>query len=115
MLSRSAMFGSALVLLAACATQGESPAQAVRPTQPAAETATVLTLRAVPSGTRRSVRSLLAVADDPAAQARPRLLEVIVRTQTGTILSVVQPETPGLKPGDHVNILRATPTRIAAG
>ncbi len=83
--------------------------------QPASISAgTILSMRAVgPPGALEPLRAaLLAESSGNDDVSRP-LMEIIVRTDDGTTLSIVQTNEPGFRKGDRVIILRDDRTRLA--
>jgi hypothetical protein len=108
---RSASF-YALLLLAGCATQAKPPASKAQAPPPAGVPGTILAMRPVPMESPEPTRILLSSLGGQNAQADSAVYEFIVRTAGGTTMSIVQPLTNGLHPGEHVSILRGTETRI---
>ena len=95
-----------LLLLAGCVTHTEQPvpkAQTAPPgrlTPPAGLRGTILAMRPVPVETPVLLANL-AVRPRHAGQfgQGPHVFEFIVRTETGTTLSIVQPQTGNLQRG----------------
>jgi hypothetical protein len=107
-----------LLLLAGCATHTEQPvpkaqnAPPARLTAPAGMRGTILAMRPVPTETPVLSRILLSGLGTPGNSARDHVFEFIVRTETGTTISIVQPQTGNLRAGGHVSIVRGAETRI---
>jgi outer membrane lipoprotein SlyB len=131
---RSAIF-CALLLLSGCTTQSHPTAPKAQIAPPAGMPGIILAMRPVAAENPEPARILLsglgtlgdsggdslaggpghARGDAPRdAQADSRLFEFIVRTQDGTTIAIVQPETHNLHPGEHVSIVRGAETRIEA-
>jgi outer membrane lipoprotein SlyB len=124
MSSRPASF-CVVLLLAGCATHAEQSAQkapaapvaAVAPAvspQPAGVPGTILAMRPVPAEPRGPARLLLASFGGSDGFADGHNFEFIVRTASGTTISIVQPRTDGLHAGQRVSILGGAETRIEA-
>ncbi len=106
----------ALLMLAGCAMHTEQPTPTVQaaPTPPAGVSGTILAMRPVPTEAPGPTRILLSSLGGPGANSDAHVYEFIVRTQSGTTLSIVQPQTGDLRPGEHVSILSGAETRIDA-
>lgn len=104
----------ALLLLAGCATPAEPPVAKAQAAPPAAVRGTILAMRPVPAESAEPTRILLSSLGTQGAPAAGEIFEFIVRTESGTTISVVQPRTSGLHPGEGVSILRGAETRIDA-
>jgi len=102
----------ALLLLASCVTQSKPPASKAQAPPPAGVPGTILAMRPVPTDPLEPTRVLLSSLGGQNAQADSAVYEFIVRTESGTTMSIVQPLTNGLHPGEHVSILRGAETRI---
>lgn len=103
-----------VLLLAGCATHTEPPAPVAQraPTPPARASGIILAMRPVPPEGPGPARVVLAGLGRPAALSAEHVYEFIVRTGSGTTISIVQPQTNGLHTGAHVSILRGPETRI---
>lgn len=120
---RSASF-CALLLLAGCAAHTEQPVPKAQTAPPAGLPGTILAMRPVPAEAPEPARILLSSLGTRSAAAEDRhgddphgdnhIFEFIVRTESGTTISVVQPRANGLHPGERVSILRGVQTRIDA-
>jgi outer membrane lipoprotein SlyB len=117
---RSASFCT-LLLLAGCAAHTEQPAPKVQVAPPAGVPGTILAMRPVRAEAPEPARILLSGLGTgtwgaPAAGAAggDNIFEFIVRTESGTTISVVQPRANGLHPGERISILRGVQTRIDA-
>ena len=88
---RKAICGSGfgLLALASCALPGATPMAAITKNT---DRAIILTVRPVPAGT----------------------MEYVVRTADGATLAIVQPDTPGLRPGTSVIVIRGERATVAA-
>lgn len=102
----------ALLLLAGCATQTKSPVSNAQAPPPAGMPGTILAMRPVPAEPPEPTRVLLSSLGGQNAQADSAVYEFIIRTENGTTMSIVQPLTNGLHPGERVSILRGAETRI---
>lgn len=118
---RSALYAGLLVLvgMTSC-TQTNRPAVNVQapPSAVPVSTGTILSMREVtePNGSASWRTALLAAAASTSAMndsAAAQLVEFIVRADNGAILSVVQANNVGLRPGDRVVILHAGSTHLA--
>jgi hypothetical protein len=110
-----------LLLLAGCATHAEQPAPiaqaalvAPAPPPPAGVHGTILAMRPVPAEPRGPARILLSSLGGSDTFADGHIFEFIVRTENGTTISIVQPQTDGLHTGERVSILGGAETRIEA-
>jgi hypothetical protein len=104
----------ALLLLAGCATHPEPPVPKA-PTAPLTGLrGTILAMRPVPAETPDPARLLLSGLGTQGGSADSHAFEFIVRTEGGTTISIVQPQSSGLHPGERVSILRGAETRIDA-
>ena len=113
-----------LLLLAGCATHPEQPVptaqtpeQTVQKAQiapPAGVPGTILAMRPVPAVGPGPARTVLAGLGTQGTPADADIFEFIVRTESGTTISIVQPRTNGLHAGERVSILRGAETRIDA-
>lgn len=110
-----------LLLLGGCATHPEQPAAKADQTVPKAQIAppagvpgTILAMRPVPAGSSGAARILLAGLGTQGTAVDEHVFEFIVRTESGTTMSIVQPLTNGLRAGEHVSISRGAETRIDA-
>jgi hypothetical protein len=117
---RSASF-FALLLLAGCATHTEQPPPKVQIAPPVGVPGTILAMRPVMAEAPEPARILLSGlgtsirgASAEGAPVSNPIFEFIVRTESGTTISVVQPRTNGLHPGERISILRGVQTRIGA-
>jgi outer membrane lipoprotein SlyB len=102
------------LLLAGCATHAEQPAPQAQ-TGPAASSGVpgiILAMRPVRAEGPGPARVLLAGLGTPGTLSADDVYEFIVRTDSGTTISIVQPRTNGLRRGEHVRILRGAETRI---
>jgi hypothetical protein len=116
---RPAISCALLTLLACCAThteplvsKSEQPLPKAQATALAGMPGTILALRPVASATPGPARILLSSPGTPGVLADEHSFEFIVRTESGTTLSIVQPQTNGLHAGERVSILRGAETRI---
>lgn len=120
---RPAIF-CALLVLAGCAARTEPPpapkAQAAPVPKaqaapvPAGVPGVILAMRPVAPENPEPAHILLAGLGTPDAFAHGQVFEFIVRTDSGAMISIVQPRTGGLHAGEHVSILRGAETRIDA-
>jgi len=104
----------ALLLIAGCATRAEPPAPKAHAAPPAGVPGTILAMRPVPAETPEPARILLSGLGTEGTRPANDVFEFIIRTASGTTISVVQPRTNGLHPGERVSILRGAETRIDA-
>ena len=104
-----------LLLLTGCATHTEPSvpkAQAALP--PAGIPGVILAMRPVPAENPEPARILLSGLGTHDAIVDGHDYEFIVRTNTGTMISIVQPGAHDLHAGERVSILRGATTRIEA-
>jgi outer membrane lipoprotein SlyB len=100
-----------LLLLNGCVAPPQK-AQIVPPA--AASRGTIVAVRPVPVGAPEPARVLLSGLAGAGPSDGDHVYEFIVRTENGAMISVVQPESAVLLPGEHVSILRGAETRIDA-
>jgi outer membrane lipoprotein SlyB len=112
---RSGIF-CVLMMLAGCAMQAEQSAPKVQaaPTRPAGVAGTILAMRPVVPERPGPTRILLSSLGGTGENSDAHVFEFIVRTQSGTTLAIVQPQTGDLRPGERVSILSGTETHINA-
>jgi hypothetical protein len=120
---RSAIF-CAVLLLSGCTTQSHPAASKAPIAPPVGVSGVILAMRPVAAENPEPARILLSGlgfdADSGTAGALgdargdSRVFEFIVRTQDGTTIAIVQPETGSLHPGERVSILHGAETRIEA-
>jgi hypothetical protein len=119
---RSAIF-CAVLLLSGCTTQPHPGASKAQIAPAAGVPGIILAMRPVAAENPEPARILLSglgfSADSGAgspggAAGDSRVFEFIVRTQDGTTIAIVQPETGSLRPGERVSILHGAETRIEA-
>ncbi len=103
-----------LLLLAGCATHQEPAVPKAQAAPPAGLHGTILAMRPVPAEAPGPARVVLANLGTKGAVVAGQVFEFIVRTETGTTISIVQPQTNGLHPGERVSILQGAETRIDA-
>jgi hypothetical protein len=98
-----------VALLAGCAARPPAQPPLVRNAQtPSADpslSGTILAVHPVPAASLQQVETLLSGADPQSDAVAGDLSEFIVRTGDGTTISVVQPETADLHPGEQVRIV----------
>jgi hypothetical protein len=112
------------LLLAGCATHAEQSAPQAQQTPaavtqkalvtPAGMAGIVLAMRPVPAERPGPARVVLAGLGTPGSVSADHVYEFIVRTESGTTISIVQPRTNDLHTGEQVSILRGASTRIDA-
>ncbi|HUB47508.1 MAG TPA: hypothetical protein VMB73_21210 [Acetobacteraceae bacterium] len=93
-----------LVLLASCAAPPPAMQKAQTPPTDPGLSGTILAVHPVPAASVQQVETLLSGADPQSDAVAGDLSEFIVRTGDGTTISVVQPETADLHPGEQVRI-----------
>lgn len=81
-------------------------------------TGTILSMRTVTAGSKSESWRAVLLADAGTAgtvsdSGSSPVVEFIVRVDSGAILSIVQANEPGFRPGDRVIILRDSQTRLA--
>jgi hypothetical protein len=103
-----------LLLLAGCVTHTEQPVTRAQTAPSAGMRGIILAMRPVPAETPALARVLLSGLGTPGTSADDHVFEFIVRTDTGTTISIVQPRTSDLHAGERVSILRGAETRIDA-
>ncbi len=107
-----------LLLLAGCAMHPETPVEKAKITLPAAPLpkphGTILAMRPVPAEARDPARVVLAGLGTKGTIVEGQIFEFIVRTEYGTTISIVQPQSGGLHPGERVSIVQGAETRIDA-
>ncbi|MGA3399795.1 MAG: hypothetical protein ABSC95_11290 [Acetobacteraceae bacterium] len=104
----------ALLLLAGCATLPEPPVAKAQAAPPAGMHGTILAMRPVPAASPGPARLLLSSLGTQGAFVAGHVFEFIVRTEGGTMISIVQPDAIGLHPGERVSIVQGAETRIEA-
>jgi outer membrane lipoprotein SlyB len=102
------------LLLAGCAAHTEVPVPKAQAVPQTGSRGTILAMRPVPAETSGPARILLSSLAAQNAPVDEPSFEFIVRTESGTTISIVQPQTNGLHPGERVSILHGTETRIDA-
>jgi hypothetical protein len=108
---RSAIFLAGLIALAGCASP--KPAEVVAQPAPANGSATILSMRTVqrnPAAT--PIRTVLLAESVGSNDTGEALVEFIVRTDDGAVLSIVQTNESGFRNGDRVVIVRDTRTHL---
>jgi hypothetical protein len=112
MLSRTR--GFCILLLAGCAAQQPPPTHTAQaPPSTPDLSGTILAVHPVPIASVRQVQSLLSGAAPQDDVVGRDLSEFIVRTGSGTTISVVQPETADLHPGEQVSITTGVSPHIS--
>jgi len=106
-----------LMLLAGCATHTEQPAPMTQAASPAGVPAAgvlgiILAIRPVPAERPGPARTVLAGLGSQDSFTDGQVFEFIVRTENGTTISIVQPQTNDLHAGARISILRGAETRI---
>ena len=115
---RAGLFGTGFAALAAASLSGcAAPAPRVASPGPEAVVsgrvdATVLLIRPVPATTPQGSGAVLAAMGAPAGQTAGEA-EVILRTDQGAVLSIVQSDTRGLMPGSRVVVLTSPRLQLA--
>jgi len=110
-------FASACLLasLPGCAAPPAHPIQAAiakaAPATTSRDFGTILAVRPVPERDPQPVRVVLQQLGGSGAASGTE--EIIVRSDTGETLAVVQPDAPTLRPGARVAILRGLPTLLS--
>jgi hypothetical protein len=102
-----------LLMVAACAAPAPGhvspgPATVATGQMPA----TILAIRPVPTAAPQGSQAILIAMGAPAGQTAGES-EIILRTDQGSVLSVVQEDTAGLAPGGRVVVLTTPSLRLA--
>jgi hypothetical protein len=100
-----------LLLLNGCAS---APSQTRIVPSAAAWRGIILAVRPVTAGAAEPARVLLSGLGSEGPSGSDHIFEFIVRTESGALISVVQPASTALRPGEHVSIMHGAETRIDA-